>query len=220
MNKVKEKIAKFREYLDYFERHYDNVQKAWALLNEKCQNKGFRFISDDFVWHCIDAEVKMHDESKLSAQEFTQYRQRWFPCEGEDQNDEDFQKAWEHHWKDNPHHWQNWTTNGSDYMYGDYYVVIMLCDWVAMGFEFGNTAKSFYEKNKDSINLPEWAIKLMYEIFECIYCQEICEPEFSNQDVVDGSYTLEADVTCKQCGKRGIYHCDMIQTENGHVYKI
>ena len=54
---IKEKIAKFREYLDYFERHYDNVQRAWALVNEKCQDKDFRFISDDFVWGSIDAAI-------------------------------------------------------------------------------------------------------------------------------------------------------------------
>lgn len=34
-----EKIKKFREYLDYIEEHYNNVQKAWALINEKCRLK-------------------------------------------------------------------------------------------------------------------------------------------------------------------------------------
>ena len=28
-----DKIQKFREYLDYVERHYNNVQKAWKLIN-------------------------------------------------------------------------------------------------------------------------------------------------------------------------------------------
>ena len=27
----------------------------------------------------------------------------------------------------------------------------------------------YYEKNKHEISLPDWAIKLMYEIFDCIY---------------------------------------------------
>ncbi len=55
---MKEKIKKHREYLDYIEEHYDNVQKAWALINEKCERKGFRWMWDDFVWGTIDAEVK------------------------------------------------------------------------------------------------------------------------------------------------------------------
>ena len=42
---------------------------------------------------------------------------------------------------------------------------------IAMGYEFGDTAKEYYENNKDKIILPEWAIKEMYKIFEIIYPQ-------------------------------------------------
>ena len=38
-----------------------------------------------------------------------------------------------------------------------------------MGIKFGDTAKSYYEKNKNKINLPEWAEAYIYEIFEKIY---------------------------------------------------
>ena len=44
-----------------------------------------------------------------------------------------------------------------------------LVDWIAMGFKFNDTAKGYYEKNKSGIELPEWAIELMYKIFDCIY---------------------------------------------------
>ena len=44
-----------------------------------------------------------------------------------------------------------------------------IVDWMAMGYEFGDTAKEYYEKMKDEINFPDWAIKLMYEIFDCVY---------------------------------------------------
>lgn len=168
---VKEKIAKFREYLDYFERHYDNVQKAWALINVLCQGKNFRFMSDDFVWHSIDSAIKMHDESKLSMQEFTQYRNYFFAANGEQKDKLSFDFAWEHHLDQNEHHWENWTTK-KDLMYGDIFVVQMVCDWIAMGFEFDDTAKEYYEKNKESIHLPEWAIELMYKIFDCIYIKQ------------------------------------------------
>ena len=46
-----------------------------------------------------------------------------------------------------------------------------------MGFEFGDTAKGYYEKNKDKINLPEWAIELIYTIFDCIYPKNLGEWE-------------------------------------------
>ena len=42
---------------------------------------------------------------------------------------------------------------------------------IAMGYEFGDTVKEYYENNKDKIILPEWAIKEMYKIFEIIYPQ-------------------------------------------------
>ena len=45
----------------------------------------------------------------------------------------------------------------------------MVIDWVAMGFEFGDTAKSYYESNKEKIVIPKWAEEFMYEIFDCIY---------------------------------------------------
>ena len=54
-------------------------------------------------------------------------------------------------------------------MYGDIFLVQMVCDWMAMGVEKGDTVKSYYENNKTEINLPEWAVKLMYQIFDCVY---------------------------------------------------
>lgn len=165
---MKDKIQKFREYLDYIERHYDNVQKAWKLINDKCANKGFRWHWDDFLWHTIDQEVKSHDLSKLSAEEFTQYRQFFYPTANEDRNKRGFELAWEHHKEKNVHHWEHWTKI-ENAPFSEVYVVMMLVDWVAMGFEFGDTAKEYYEKNKDKIDLPEWAVELMYDIFEHIY---------------------------------------------------
>lgn len=168
---IKKKIQKFREYLDYFERHYDNVQKAWALIQEKCAKKNPRFLYDDFVFHSIDTDVKNHDESKLSKHEFTQYRQYFFPCEGEERDKKAFNSAWEHHQNHNSHHWQNWANcpQKSTSPYSDIYVVTMVIDWVAMGFEFGNTAKEYYENNKSKIYLPKWAVEQIYEIFDCLY---------------------------------------------------
>lgn len=39
------KIRKTREYLDYNEEHYNNVQKDWVLIQDKC--KDMRFIYDE-----------------------------------------------------------------------------------------------------------------------------------------------------------------------------
>ena len=46
--------------------------------------------------------------------------------------------------------------------------VHMICDWMAMGYKFGDTARQYYESHKDKINLPEIAIPFIYEIFDRI----------------------------------------------------
>jgi hypothetical protein len=45
----------------------------------------------------------------------------------------------------------------------------MVIDWMAMGIKFNDTAQSYYEKNKDKIDLPEKGVKFIYEIFEKVY---------------------------------------------------
>ena len=167
-----EKIQKFREYLDYIERHYKNVQIAWQLINEKCKGKGFRFLKDEYCWNIINEDVINHDLSKLSEHEFCQYRQYFFPTDDEIKNEEAFQKAWEHHKENNVHHWQNWTTKQKNNPCVEAYVVCMLVDWVAMSLEFGGNSQKFYEKKKHTIDLPDSSVKLMYEIFDCIYDEE------------------------------------------------
>jgi hypothetical protein len=44
----------------------------------------------------------------------------------------------------------------------------MVIDWMAMGYKFGDTAQQYYEKNKEKIKLPGYAVKFMYEIFNRI----------------------------------------------------
>ena len=42
-----------------------------------------------------------------------------------------------------------------------------VCDWLAMGYTFGDRPYQYYEKNKDKINLPkkdrEFLEKIIYE---------------------------------------------------------
>lgn len=166
---MKELIQKTREYLDYIERHYNNVQKAWQELNNKCKNKGFNWIYDDAIWHTINFNIKNHDLSKLGINEFVQYRQYFYPTSSEVKDKDLMNKAWEHHLSNNYHHWQNWTNT---YPCSIEFLIENICDWIAMGYEFGDTAKEYYENNIEKINLPEWAIKEMYLIFDIIYPNE------------------------------------------------
>ena len=165
---ILEKITKTREYLDYLEEHALNVQLAWEELKMKCQD--MRFIWDDFIFFSIDAEIKNHDMSKMSQYEFIQYRRVFFPTELEAKSGKySMYAAWEHHKKHNLHHWESWTKNislwGNNPYKWEIHCVHMVVDWMAMAYKKGDTAEQYFEANKDKINIPEYAIRFIYEIF-------------------------------------------------------
>lgn len=174
---MKETIQKTKEYLDYLEEHYNNVQEAWAILQKTGDGKPFAFLYDDAKFWALDKMVKEHDFSKLSNEEFVPYRKYFYPTENEkkeenplfSQREIEFDSAWENHKKNNDHHWENWTKDKG--MCLELCVVHNVLDWMAMGMKFNDTARDFYEKQKakGKIEIPKWAEELMYEIFNAVY---------------------------------------------------
>lgn len=161
-------IEKTREYLDYLEEHIRNVERAWGEVVDKC--RGMSFIVDDCKFSFLEADVMSHDVSKLSEHEFVQYRKAFYCCENEPEYD--MAEAWEHHKRWNAHHWETWTKETPGYLspYGEELCCVhMVIDWIAMSYKFGGTARDYYEENKTDIELPRWAEKLIYEIFEAVY---------------------------------------------------
>ncbi len=155
-------VDKTQEYLDYIREHVLNVRKAWGELQKKC--KDMRFMWDDYYFFSISDAVDFHDISKLSENEFIQYRKSFYPVKEEPAFD--ITEAWEHHKKENPHHWENWTEiKWGDNPTWEVHCVHMVIDWMAMGYKFNDTAQKYYEKNKEKIKLPEYAVKFIYEIF-------------------------------------------------------
>jgi len=162
-------VNKTREYINYVEEHIKNVGIAWSAVCENCQD--MRFVYDDYVYSEIATNIGVHDISKLSREEFVGYRQFFYPVDKTTEKDKDiFNLAWEHHKTKNDHHWEVWTTKKYWSPYAqEIFCVEMVCDWIAMGIKFGDTAKDYYEKNKEEIKLPDWAITLIYEIFDRVY---------------------------------------------------
>lgn len=159
---MKETIQKTREYLDYIERHYDNVQKAWKEIKEKC--KHLEILKDENNVAFLDTEILQHDLSKLSEEEFTEYRKTFYPTSKERRAYLD--KAWYHHKLFNPHHWENWTERKGSLAY--LHCIHMIVDWTAMSYDLGGTAKEYYELNQHVINIPEEYVSFMYEVFDCL----------------------------------------------------
>lgn len=151
-------IDQARKYLNYLEEHLNNVKRAFQEVSEAC--KDMWWVSDDYLWHTFRSEVEWHDVSKFSQHEFTQYADKFFPTKHEpmEWHDNGFDKAWEHHKKHNRHHHETAMMSLD--------IVHMVIDWTAMGYKFNDTAKEYYEKNKDKINLSKEHKKFLYEIFD------------------------------------------------------
>ena len=161
-----ELVEKTREYLDYVERHINNVARAWMEIQEKYDGP---CTWDDYRFHSLHDEVEAHDVSKLGKAEFTRYRRVFYPTWEEEKTPEKLGKAWVHHQKHNPHHWENWTTKKFYNPYeAEMHCTHMVVDWLAMSYEFGDSPRAYYEKNKEHIALPAWAVDYIYEIFAAL----------------------------------------------------
>ena len=164
-------IQRTREYLDYLEAHIKNNKKAWDVICKACPNESF--VYDDFKYHTISRLIDEHDLSKLSEEEFVQYRRHFYPVENDfipDEPGNAYDVAWLHHLKVNEHHWEHWTKRDFYQPHAaECHCICMLADWMAMGMYFDepnyilNTLE-YYEKNKETINLPKWAEELICEV--------------------------------------------------------
>lgn len=74
-------------------------------ISIKCEDMWF--ISDKNYYDVLKYEVYNHDLSKMSENEFIQYRKMFYPCSDEPKYTD--KSAWEHHKKNNKHHWETWT---------------------------------------------------------------------------------------------------------------
>ena len=159
--KAYDEIARVRRYNDYIEEHIKNVSKAWYILCERCQN--MHPFYDDFLYWEIVGYIEKHDLSKFSKEEFIPYM-NYFYGSGK----EDFLAAWKHHIEHNPHHWENWTAIKEERFPNEQlcHCVCMVVDWMAMGMVKGDTAEQYYARNKHKIDLPEWAVRFLGDIFE------------------------------------------------------
>lgn len=140
-----------KEYTEYLVSHIDNVKKAfnWILEHDKENkiNKGDLAL--------LKSNIEKHDLSKWSAEEFEPYALYFYKDKAK--YSKDFAKAWEHHWKNNPHHW-NYHILFDNSESGvtavlpmpQENIIEMICDWWAFSFKKGNLYEifSWYENEK------------------------------------------------------------------------
>ena len=171
MNKLVYNIMtkiKTKKYEKYIHNHRYYIEEAF---NEMLSNKDLEDFIDWEEYH-IDLynRVVYHDISKYSKEEFDAYRKNFYPVIDEEKalNEDDFYKAWEHHWKNNRHHWQarSFDICENDKLSKEQILDCLenILDWMAMGYVFNDRPYQFYEKNKNEIRLPEPQIKFMEKV--------------------------------------------------------
>jgi len=127
------KIKPYYNYLKYVLEHKKNVFKT-------CWKR-------KLYLHAIT-----HDLSKFSPQEFIPYARYFFI--NKEEFKQDFDKAWEHHYKNNPHHWDYWLDEkGVPQSIPNQYLQQMIADWEAMSLKFGGSAQEYYLNNYNKIKL-------------------------------------------------------------------
>lgn len=137
------------------------MNKYWQYFKYVMEHKKNVFIE---CWkEGLYLHAFTHDLSKFSPKEFIPYANWFYDDLGvkhkdftgdydqltHDYLEEEFKKAWEHHYKNNKHHWNYWI--GQDMP--EAYIRQMICDWKAMSRKFGDTVQEFYMKNHDKIEL-------------------------------------------------------------------
>lgn len=174
-DKIKITIQEHR-YRKYIENHKNNVFQAFVEM-VMCPDMNWLFCQEG-IYNALIDRVLVHDDSKFSTEEFDAYRKNFYPINKKEKEDnkQNFLLAWEHHYKNNRHHWQARQYDQDDELSFETIMDIIenVCDWLAMGYNFGDRPYQYYEKNKDFIKLPQKQQELLEKIIyqgidkECI----------------------------------------------------
>ncbi len=167
--KMEELIEKTREYINYIEEHYNAVQKAWILIQDKC--KPMRFMVDDYYYETIGLHIRNHDVSKLSTEEFVPYREAFYPVPKDkyiNVVEVAQEKAWDHHKRENTHHWERIAEGRLNHVDSEIAIVEMVCDWVAMEYQGKTPAREYYNQHIKQ-HLTTTDNEFICKIFDHIY---------------------------------------------------
>lgn len=173
MSEVLETIKKTREYLNIIEEHYNNVQKAFKFITsmefrEEAEKKGYKFyyLENPDVLLQLKKDVVMHGMSKLSREEFVQYREAFCPTSYSKKKDLD--DAWRYHKRRNID--RIGILAEAEVCDDNIHVTIVYAfiDWFAMSLRFGGKPLDYYRKDKESIEILPAFIDVMNEIEDVI----------------------------------------------------
>lgn len=161
---IKEKEV---QYIEYLKRHSVNIRKAFDIYGAFIARLLYCNLEE------LNVRINNHDASKYSDAEFNAYRKRFFPVDESEaitDDSDEFKNAWEHHYLANSHHPEHYFKYGSPHEMPNIDIAEMILDWIAMSYEFGDTAYSYYDSSsKSSIMHPNTKFKVEYLLHELRY---------------------------------------------------
>lgn len=140
----------------------EDIKIYWQYLKYVMEHK--KNVAQICYKHDLPIHALSHDMSKLTLSEFKPYAMYFY--KDKEKYRDSFQKAWEHHYKLNPHHWEHWLDdNGKPMDIPIYHIACMVADWEAMSVKFGDTPQAFYLQNyfkiKLSYNTRVWVEQML-----------------------------------------------------------
>ena len=160
---IKEKIKEY-QYKKYIEEHKENIKKAFIELST-CPDLDW-LITEDLSCKLFE-RIKIHDNSKYSAEEFDAYRWFYYPANKLEKavGNYLFESAWKHHYENNDHHWQCPKRQIEEFTEEiELACLENICDWLAMGYKFNDRPIHYYNQHKDEICLPKKQITFMENV--------------------------------------------------------
>lgn len=160
------------EYILYLTDHIGNVYRYWnEVLKPALEENMPDCVTEDDIIYC-DMVIVRHDASKWEPEEWGPYLNHFYPAEGFEDDEAEYDRAWLHHLHNNPHHWQHWgmvNDDGSfkalDMPVGE--ILHMLCDWSSFSaHDPDSTGKAWYSENGDKMTLSDKTREIVDELIE------------------------------------------------------
>jgi cytidylate kinase len=159
-------IEKVKEYEEYIKEHIQNVRNSYNDRKSKIQL--VLGLSEGDMQE-LENRIKNHDNSKWSNDEFDAYRRHFHSVSDKEKEDseEDFKKAWKHHYTVNDHHPEYWKNTDMP----NIAIAELICDWEAMSRKFGGNPLEYFEKNKAKLKakMNEYSYNAIYNALKNIY---------------------------------------------------
>ena len=164
-------------YAAYIKDHVAKVRKSFDERGEMIRR--VMYLSHDDMAN-LAKRIAVHDESKWSVDEFPQYRNYFYPAEGEAKIDEGFANAWKHHYENNDHHPEYWVKNGVATKMHPLAVAEMILDWEAMSRSFGGNPRTWFRDSKSKFNINTETETWVSSILAVLYTEDLNLKEYRN----------------------------------------